>query len=89
MPSFSLFQNAPLALCMPRRPTFLLTSSWGMVTPASAEPSVWVLPSLRGSDRCWMMVLLTANLYLAPLGSDSEMRALRIELMMVLFQGSV
>ena len=41
-------------------------------------------PAVRGSERCWMMVLLTANLYGACdsadafAGFDSEMRAERI-----------
>lgn len=55
MPSRSLFQYAPLALCMPRRPTLLTSPAFS----ASASAS---LPVLRGSLRCWMIVLLTANL---------------------------
>lgn len=54
MPSRSLFQYAPLALCIPLRPTFFTSPSASVVASSA--------PALRGSDRCWMIVLLTANL---------------------------
>lgn len=93
IPSLSLFQYAPLALCMPRLPTFLLIPS--PLPSTSLSPSS---PPARGSERCWMIVLLTANLYLllgsAVLSSDevlevSEMSACRIFWMMPLFQAAV
>lgn len=68
MPSFSLFQYAPEALCIPLLPTLLLS-------PAVSTP-----PG-RASDKCWMIVLLTANLNGAGEsadGFDSEISDWRI-----------
>ena len=48
MPSFSLFQNAPEAECMPFLPAG---------RPSSSDAAE------RVSRPCWMIVLLTANLY--------------------------
>lgn len=70
MPSFSLFQYAPVAECMPRLPTF-----------RSEPTSALSVPLGRGSERCCMIVLLTANLkggFASADGLDSEMRDWRI-----------
>jgi hypothetical protein len=80
---------------MPRRPTLGFTSPAASSVPETAALSPVVV--LRGSVRCWMIVLLTANLYLLPsLASEgsleeevSEMRAWRMLLMMALFQDAV
>lgn len=71
---------------MPRRPTFLLLSVLSETlseVPSSAAESVCVevdVPLGRGSERCWMMVLLTANLYLLEFSGvdDSDIRDWRI-----------
>lgn len=71
MPSFSVFQYAPDAACMPRLPAL----------EGSVKSSD---PTGLGSERCWMIVLFTANLKggcesaAASAGRDSEMRDWRI-----------
>ena len=101
IPSFSLFQYAPLALCIPLRPTFLRSSEPPMLTDSSvsdftpsAAASVCVpATDCEGSDRCWIIVLLTQNLYFVGLAPssvvdvvDSEMRLLRTVFMIDWFQ---
>lgn len=65
-----------------------------VVVPASVPVDCVPAEAVEGSERCWMMVLFTANLYLgdsveASEGVLSEMRDCRILLMMVLFQLAV
>ena len=65
---------------------------------ASGVSNCWVVcepelavPAGLGSERCWIMVELTANLYFCFCSSDedSEMSDCRILLMMVVFQPAV
>ena len=70
IPSFSLFQYAPVAECIPLLPAF-------RSEPTSALSD----PLGLGSERCWMIVLFTANLnggLASAEGLDSEMRDERI-----------
>lgn len=93
MPSVFSFQNAPVALCIPRRPTCGLPSV--AVAALPSPPSALVLTDGSSAavlvprdlficdvgTRCCTMVLLMANLNDgadAPDGVDSEMTALSI-----------
>ena len=77
MPSFSLFQYAPVAECIPRRP--VAEPLTGDVGDAGVDGA--------GTDRvpevgCCMIVELTANLKLEGAegeGADSEMRDFKME----------
>lgn len=70
IPSFSLFQYAPVEECIPLRAGFL-----------SFGPSRLSVPLDLGSSRCWIIVLLTANLNggcASAEGLDSEIKDCRI-----------
>lgn len=72
--------------------SFLSANS--LIASVLVPASVPVLVLVDGSERCWMIVLLTANLYRglsveASEGVLSEIRDCRILLMMVLFQLAV
>jgi len=92
MPSVLSFQYAPVALCMPRRPTWGLPSVPVGFSAAGSELVVIFGSSVEApvpldlficdvGTRCCTMVLLTANLkdgFVAPDGVDSEMTAFRM-----------
>jgi hypothetical protein len=89
MPSVFSFQNAPVALCIPLRPTCGLPSVEVASVFASAPSDLggvgsWIVLDLLSAEvgtRCWMIVLLTAylNAGLPPAGEDSDIKDLRIE----------
>lgn len=88
MPSLFSSQYAPVALCMPRRPTcglpsVLVASALVETCGSSALTSVPPRALFRADvgTRCCTMVLLQANLYCewAPCGVASEMTSFRRE----------
>ena len=61
IPSFSVFQYAPVALCIPLLP--LLATGAGVVAEASDSELSGFVPVDRVDGTCSIMVEVTANLY--------------------------
>lgn len=79
IPSVLSFQNAPVAECMPRRPTCNFSSLPSDIGLADEGEGLF---KEDVGTRCWIIVLLTVYLYEGeppPAGEDSLIRDLRID----------